>query len=102
MEVIGAIFAFSFFALTVIYMIGVWWYTQIYFIRRHGVGFSKDDEGVIGAACVGLIWPIVVFFLPDTKYPDLCTCPNHVLSRQQARQKEAAYQEALRQEREEV
>lgn len=85
-------------SLFIIYIIGGAWYTRLWFARRHGVGFDKDDRGAYSAACVALIWPIAIF-VPSIKYPQLCTHSHHVLARHQAEQEAYSVREQLDRER---
>ncbi len=102
-ETLGMIVGTSLFVSFIVYVIGIWWYSRIYFIRRHGVHFTGSDDGTVGAICVGIIWPIVVFFMPSVKYPQLCEHRHHILARhevqQQLQREEEAIQETLQRER---
>ena len=91
--------AWFFGILFVIYMVGGYWYTLLWFSRRHGVVFDKSDSGAYSAVLVGVIWPIAIF-VPSIKYPQLCTHSHHVLARQQQRSEEESVREALHRERE--
>ena len=82
-----------------IYLVGGWWYTRVWFARRHGVGFDKHDTGAYAAAFVSVMWPVAIF-VPSIKYPQLCTHSHHVLARQQAEQEADSVSEQLDRERE--
>lgn len=91
-------FAWFFGILVLVYLVGGAWYTRLWFARRHGVGFDKNDKGAYGAACVGIIWPIAIF-VPSIKYPRLCMHSHHVLARKQAEQEADNVLEQLERER---
>ena len=73
------------------------WYWQ----RRHGV-YKKVINGGADAIFssvfpISFVWPILLF-LPKFRNPDLCRCPDHVMTRDRARQDAEAYAAALARE----
>lgn len=96
MEVLG-VFAAIF---GIIWIVGVIIFGRRYYARRHGVRLDDSNKysiGSIAAALVGAAWPITIFS-PAFRSPQLCTCPDHLLARQQQRRYEDSVREALREE----
>lgn len=70
------------------------------YARKHGVScFDDNKKGVPSVLFWGALWPLV-FFSESYRDPQLCTEPDHVFRRQEARRMAERYRGALQEERE--
>ena len=88
--------------LFLVYFIVTLVFVHKYYARRHGIRLNRfrGNElsiSLIFAVFIGIIWPIAIF-VPSLRYPQLCTCPEHVFRRQEARREAERYHEALQEE----
>lgn len=97
-ETLAAIFG----VLVLAYFIVALVFTHKYYARRHGfrLNYFRGNNFSIGlmvASFIGAMWPIIIF-VPSLRYPQLCTCPEHVFQRQEVRRETERYQAALEEE----